>query len=1448
MRSLTQKLHDPGVKVVAGFLGCRMALDGPAGRDDIENHEIAHAAKEEADSPIEKSASFDGKLTLVDALRDESQSRSKQKHDRHGVSRDQPVALSNPDRHRIGAEYAPASAKETAFMDLLHKSMKNIPGHGEDLNRQYNSVSRLILQNLPFYSFDPVDKVSPDARAKHNVIDAIQELKSFDELKNLVVELKKQKLQSDGKPLTKDDWNLLNPLSGNERREFARVQTYIDQTRKDLAEQNGSGVLKDAHKRELINLSILEEINSTQLERTVRKREAHIVKDMLQALSVEKPGLAEFEKMAAYALSKDWNNHHGGTHYYKSELLDRVYKEAEKNLSREEMQVFEQKTTNFARAINIHSALEYRAMHGLLWHSPDPIAIRAILAPLDGENRRQVVDALNYITEGKFHEALSHRITNLNEYFAIDELLHRPGKIDAPGQVMVGLRNIGRRLGFDSDDLVTGIEWAGIKTGETGILKRAALLDAEGWKKLERQYSAERFGNLADLPKIKGMPQAFGTFFEVMHQTKGDFRNYESIKKIIDAATVDRRYDMVTLALQMSTDDIRNQLMNDQQRNRKSDGSAISTMENTLKVFGKFVPSDLMDVDRLAIASKNRRQTLEEFFKDGEVSLLTKVNMYTSGRLYLNKLSYTKEHETQILSTDTDGIKGFFASASDKQREKVRSDEPYRESLRAALRHAMSNREAAILMSDLIGKETITSDLLALRPPGWFTLKDTSDERYKRFLEEHLSEKDVGYWTANIGNEKEELRLREDLSSVYTEVEVEQILSSMKEKFGNGTTTLAEITKNGVGNRSLQLELSEAKSPSDIVRAVFKLNEVGRTQLNKESFFKDVESLIKAKASELTSTKEQATSLSEFALGQLKKASQIKDGATSELHLDPIDMVKLSGSVNMGDPFIPLTAIQTAFDRVPDLKTKLEADTPLRAHFEQALRMAIHIGNVATLTDKVPFRIDEQGNWKTALNIANQTVNSIHALSENGSSQAYKRLEHVLRGEPLKIEELVQFASGWSAKREVVLNYARPDEVSALLEKTTDPAKLAWQESVLGPIQHREITQNCLQKGFCDAADQSRIAALGDKKFSTNGFENFFMAMQRTVGPVFFGNMPAGPVINSYAKLDRSQVQKMEESGFRRYQSFGTMDLLERSAIAEKLAAQVAYTQTEMGPMESALAAFAKRDSVRSPRWQMATDIITGGKAGIEVENANNALLKAMLELKDPEKGIFNDLNALAAATTSPELAQRIRDNIAEFDKAMRNYARAEEGIADRTKALADLLDSISLLVGYGATAKLAYGATYGGALFGDALFLGKLTAKLQMGLTYWLTSSALRENMDVEAAVKALVVFPFLQAKLPIVFSWGAGKMLNIPTQALGHGPVYKVIHYGLDKAIKAGIVVGTPAALYYGLPLGSGAARPERGYVKPENIPSLQFEARKDQLQMEVMARLLDLGYQRR
>lgn len=1436
-----------------------MALDRPIGQAELENQASAHhAAKDEHNLAVEKSEP--SKMSLVDALREESLGSIGSKHDGgvsgprsrgDGQGRVREDAHGKTHRnelsHRVSPEFAPASQKESAFMDLVFAAMKNIPGHGDDLNRQYSPITRSILRNLPFYSFDAADKVSPESRAKNNVIDVIKELKTFDELKGFVNELKNQKLKSDGTQLTKEDLNYLNPLSGNERAEFTRVQKYVDQTRKELLE-NPPQLIAGGLQRELSNLDILEQINSNQLEKTVRKREAHIVKDMLHALSVEKPGVNEFEKMAAYALTIDWNNHHGGTHYKRSELLDRVYREAEKNLSKEDMKVFEQKTTNFARAVNIHSALEYRAMHGLLWHSPDPIAIRAILAPLDGENRKQVVDGLSYLTEGKFRDDLSHRITNLNEYFAIDELLDRRGKIDAAGQVMVGLRNIGKRLGFDSDDLVTGVEWAGIKTGENGILKRAALLDADGWKKLEQQYAAERYGKLEDLPKIKGMPKAFATFFEVLHQSKGEFRTYENIKKIIDAATADRRYDMVTLALQMSTDEIREQLMNDQELNRKKDGHASSTMDNTLRVFEKFVPSDLMDVDRLAIAGKNRRQTLDEFFKDGEVSLLTKVNMYTSGRLYLNKFSYTKEHEAQILSTDTDGIKGFFASASDKQREKVQNDESYRESLRSALRNAMSNREAAILLSDLVGKETITSNLLALRPPGWITLKDSSDERYKRYLEEHLTEKDVEHWTRNIGNEKELARFREDLSSAYTELEVDRIISSMKEKFAQPGVSLAAITKAGLGNRPIELELSEAKNPADIVRAVFKVSDVARSQLSKQEFFGKVEALIKSKSAELTTTKEQAASLTEFAIGQLKKSTEANDGKSSELNLDPIDMVKLSASVNMGDPFIPLTAIQTAFDRIPDLKTKLQSDRALKAHFEQALRMAMVIGNVATLTDNVPARVDDQGLWRAALNLTNQSVNSISALTGDHASQAYKRFEHILQGEPLKIDELVEFASGWSAKRDVVLNYAKPDEVKALIEKTNDPAKLAWQEKVLGPSQHRELTQNCLEKGYCDAADQARIAALGDKKFSTNKFENFFMGVQRTVGPIFFGNLPAGPAISSYGKLERTQVQSMEESGFRRYQSFGSMDLLERSAIAEKLSAQLSYTQTEVGAMEAALAAFAKRDSVRSPRWQMATDLITGGKAGIEVENANNALLKAMLELKDPEKGIFNDLRTLADASTSPELAAKIRNDLDEFDKAMKNYARAEEGIADRTKALADLIDTASLLIGYGVTAKLAYGATYGGALFGDALFLGKLTAKMQMGLTYWLTSNALRENMDVEAAVKALVVFPFLQAKLPIVFSWGAGKLLNIPTQALGHGPVYKVMHYGLDKAIKAGIVIGTPASLYYGLPLGSGASQPKHGFIKPENVPSLQFEARKDQLQMEVFARLMDIGDQRK
>ena len=264
-----------------------MALDRPIGRAEVENQAASsHAAKDEPDRAVEKSEK--DKMSLVDALREESLAGIGSKMDRsvaHGHAGKKDAS------NRVSPDFAPASQKESVFMDLVFSAMKSIPGHGDDLNRQYSPITRSILRNLPFYSYDSADKVAPESRARNSAIDVIKELRSFDELKSFVDELKKQKLNIDATPLKKEDFDHLNPLSGNERAEFTRVQKYVDQTRKELIAnppQLGAGGLK----RELANLDVLEEINSNQLERTVRKREAHIVKDMLYALSVEKPGVA----------------------------------------------------------------------------------------------------------------------------------------------------------------------------------------------------------------------------------------------------------------------------------------------------------------------------------------------------------------------------------------------------------------------------------------------------------------------------------------------------------------------------------------------------------------------------------------------------------------------------------------------------------------------------------------------------------------------------------------------------------------------------------------------------------------------------------------------------------------------------------------------------------------------------------------------------------------------------------------------------------------------------------------------------------------------------------------------------------------------------------------------------------------------------------------------------
>lgn len=1385
---------------------------------------------------------------------------------------------------------APASKEEQQMLDLAYKALKHTPGHGLDNQKPVFTGTEDVPGIPPMYT-DDADAFAPGNRSSVKATEVLKQLKTVDEFKNFMQELKREFKQANGRELTEQDLKLLNPLSDRERQDLAQVQSKTEAFRNAQKDAEAKG-FRFPSKTDVLYMDKYTEEQKQNLEELAVKREGHLVVGMLSAFIKDKPGVEDYAKMASYALVREWENH-GEAHYYKSPLLSEIYKNAENNLIATELESFEQKTTNFARAVAIHVALDQRAMHGLLWHSPDPIKIRSLLAPLDAENRKQVVDSLMELTLGGLQEDVNKRLKrDPMELFAIKELLNRPGEIDAPSQVMVGMKFLQRRLGIEQNDSVSGIEWLGIKSGETGVLKRAALLDADGWKKLNELYAKDtneskgRTESLADFSKIQGMPKAFAASFEALRAANGSPNGYETVKKMIDSASAERRYDLVTLALQIADADARNKMMHDGKQN----ANGKSTMDNTLDVFRQSLPlgplKDVPLVQNIAkfVRKDNRAETIKEFFEDGEVSLLTKVKGYTGGLFHLNRLPYTRDHELQLLSSDTDGIKAFFSSASEKQKDKVINDESYRSNLREALLKAMSAREADILLSDLQGKENLSSALLNLRPPGWLprkldsdkpkaadsgSLQHTGDLGYKRYLEEHLTEKDRQFWSKNINNPKEQSRLERDLSSVYSKTEISEIVSSLKDKFKNPDISLQEISRSGLGNRSLDKELTDAKVPADLVRAIFKINESTRKDLvaaganlspadkaSKDAIAVKIESLVKAKASEIAPTKEQAQALTNFCLEQINK---VKAGGTDlttprEMQLDAIAQVRLAAAVNMKDPFIALTAIQNAFQEIPHLKERLEKEPQLKSDFEQALRMAIHQGNLDTAFDKGARRLDGDSIWREGYSVATNTVNTATALAGLRTG-TFKQFEHVLKGEPLKIDELVQFAGTWPAKRDVVFKYATPDEVANLKQKTSDPKLMAWQEKVMGPTQHREVTQNCLAKGYCDAADQARIASLGRQKFAIDSVDapmfseayvrNLFLGVQRKVGPTLLGDIPVDPAIKAFQGLNRTEVQHAVESGMSRYQSLVTQDVVEKSPIFEKLNAQLASSQFEVGPLESVLAAFAKRDSARAPRWQIATDYLLGGKAGIGVEDANNALVKskalldAMAELK---KTGFTDQLKEIAENSNPETARQIRQALSDFEKSMQTYNKAEEGIADRVKALTDLLNIGTVVLTWGGSVVPIYGRLLGGAEMADSFFIGKVTAKAQMALSYWLTSSALRENMDVGATLRALVLFPLLQAKLPILGNWAAGKVLGIPAGPLSHNIVYKVLHYGLDYGVKGAVVIGTPAVLAYDPVFTPGSDEVSR-LNQTDKLPEKRNAALREQLQYEMMMRLVDL-----
>lgn len=1375
-------------------------------------------------------------------------------------------------KEQYSQNFAPVSIEEQRMLDSAYRALKQLPGHD-------------------------ASALAPGNRSDLRATEVLKQLKTVDEFRKFMQELRTDFKQANGRDITEQDLKLLNSLSDKERQNLARLEA---QTEAMKAAQKDSA--KFPSKRDIDTMDQFVDGKKQALEEKAVGLKGGLVVGMLNACLKDKPDAADYVKMAAYALATQWENH-GGVHLYKSPLLSEVYKNAENNLSASDLQTFEQQATNFARAVSIHAALDQKALHGWLWwNTPDPITIRSLLSPLDAENRKQVVEALMELSQGGLMEDVDKRLkSDPMELFAIKELLERPGEINAPAQAMVSMKFLERRLGFERSDAVsgTGVEWPGILSGEIGVLKRVALLDADGWKKLNELYAADtqeskgRSESLADFSKTKYIPKAFAASFDALRAANGSPNGYETVKKMIDSASAERREDLVRLALQIADADARDKMMHDGKLN--SNGK--STMDNTLDVFRQSLPwgplKDVSLVQNIAkfIRKDTRAESIEELFKDGEVSLLTRVKGYTGGLFHLNRLPYTRDHQLQLLSSDTDGIKSFFSEASDKQRDKAINDAVYRNSLRDALLQAMSAREADILLADLQGKENLSSSLLNLRPPGWLlrkidngdnkqagspsadtaaSLQHTGDLGYKRYLEEHLTEKDREFWSKNINNLEEQKRLERDLGSVYSKSEIAEIVSSLKQKFAKPDISLQEIARAGLGNRTLDKELADAKVPADLVRAIFKMNDSARKELaalgasmsttekaNKDAFSAKIEGLLKAKAIEISPTKEQAQALTNFCIEHINKVKAGGADFTSprQLQLDPIAQVRLAAAVNMRDPYIALSAIQNAFDQVPQLKESLEKESQLREDFEQALRMAIHQGGLDTVFDKGAKRLDGDSILKAGYSVAASAANTIGALA--GSRTAtFKQFEHLLKGEPLKIDELVQFAGTWPAKRDVVFKYATADEIERLKQKTSDQQLVAWQEKVMGPAQQREVTQNCLTKGYCDAADQARIATLGRMKFAVDTVDapmlsqsyvkDTFLGFQRNVIPALFGDIPVDPAIQAFQGLGRPEVEHAVESGMKRYQSLLTADLVDKSPVLERFNAKLASSQFELGPLESVLAAFANRDSARAPRWQQATDWLLGGKAGIAVEDANTALVnksKALLDaMSELKKAGFTDQLKEIAENSNPEMSQKIRHALSEFEKSMQTYNKAEDGIADRIKAFTDLLNITSVFVTYGAAVLPIYGTVIGGAEFTDSFFIGKCTAKAQMILSYWITSSALRENTDVQATLMALTFFPFIQAHLPIAYNFAAGWAMGIPTSPLSHKTLYKIIHYGLDYGVKGALAVGVPGTLAYN-PMFTPGSWESSQLNKAEPTAEKKNAALQEQLQYEMLARLADL-----
>lgn len=1451
---------------------------------------VKETGKEAKDAAAEPEKAFEsgGKFDYRSAQGDKAETQKdsgKAQEAKEGIERIHPdlsPAISSAIEHRqeeLGFRLEPENKDESALMELVYKALLKTKGHGADLDKSYDdkglaySGLKHVLKHLPLYTYDNADKLKAGTRESKSPFEVLGKFKDLTEVKDFVEKLRAEKLAATGKDLSKEDLKLLSPLSAKERQSLRAEQAYIEwfRTKANPEIDKVPGVRKEDYPQQL---TTLEHNLHTKIEEKLGHSNHHQITEMLDALLDFKPSAENYLKLAKVGLLTQWDNHDGGVHYKKSPMLDSVFNAAEKDLSPEAFKEFMSMSLNYARAVDLRSALTHRAAHGLLWESPDAISMRNLLSTLDPENKKQVIEFSKELVHGDLQDEFKKRLES-RDFYDLEETLTRKDKINPVGETMAALSNLEDRLKFSGFDDRKAFELMMAKATETGVIKRAALLSKEEWKELESRFQAEKGHSLADIAKIRNMPKAFAVFFEEMRQSEGNIKDYNALKKIIDTATSERRFDMASLALQISPAELRQQMQNDAANNK----SGKSTMQETLDEFGKAVP--FLSPDSKAnsavkfIRQHFQKEMLEDLFKDGELSLLTKVKANRDGLLHMNRwfVDYFKEHDMQWFSSNTSGIKIVFENASKEQIEKVQKDPKYAAELRKELQETLSNREAGILMSRLRGQETLTASLLELRPPGYLSLTDPKDFRYRRVLEEKVRQSDLEFWQKNIKNPEELSRLRQDLSTVYTAKQVGEILASMTAKFSDKSLTLEEIDNKRIGSRSLKQEISDARKPEDIVRAILRMSEA------QANVFKEYNQKAASSGSELSAAKaevaeienliaKQSRAVYKFADNAASRAkglqefctqhlAAIKEGKTPPLNdddpaLSSIAMVKLNGLVNFGDPYMPLMAIRSAFDQVPGLKDELARKPDLKRDFEMALKMAV----------------------------------------EHGNAGSYKDFAHVLEGKPLKIEELVKFASQWPDRRDAVFRFATEAEIKRLIQNTNDPKEIAWQNEILGPRQHAEVTKECLSKGYCDAADQARIASLSYKTFSENGFMDALYGTWRFLRPVFKSELPIDSAVQAYDQMDRSMVQESVADGLRRYHSLQSKDLYEASKVSERMPSQMAFTQSELGPRETTLTAFARRDAVRTPFWQMANDYLLGGKNGVEVEQLNTAMIKAMKELDDPETGIMKDIRALAGAIPDDRMKAELQEKIADFDKALKSYNGAEVALSERMKVMADIMSTaLAVALWYTPIAYLPWAAEIGagsrtavaaaesaagkaaaeavvtiaeagtaaagqtsafGARLADTALMGKLSAKIQIGASYWLNSSILRENMDSEATIKALVLFPAIQAKmLPLTHSLlpmamrGSGMRIPMSKLALPHAlhTAEHILLHPLDLFVKGGLIVGPPA-LYL-------ANRSKEGLEFKNGFLSTSGDSEAErrkliprQLGLAVSAKLMEIG----